>query len=142
MPPIKALFFNQWIRTGDVGYLDQDGYVFICDRIKDMIICGGENIYPAEIEAVLQEHPLVVEAAVIGIPDERWGESVKAFVVLRNQEKLKQRELINFVRSRIAEFKAPKSIDFVARLPRNSSGKLLKRELRAPYWSEQQRQVN
>lgn len=133
---------NGWIRTGDAGYIDQDGYLFVCDRIKDMIIYGGENIYPAEIENALSLHPAVSEAAVIGVPDERWGELVKAFVVLRPDQNLKQRELINFVRQHIADFKAPKSIEFIDKLPRNPSGKILKRILREPYWQSQQRQVN
>jgi len=131
-----------FIRTGDVGYLDEDGYLFICDRIKDMIICAGENIYPAEVEAVLHEHPAVADAAVIGIPDERWGETVKAIVVLRPGEVLKQRELINFTRGRIADYKMPKAVEFVDALPRNPSGKVLKRVLREPYWRVQERQVN
>jgi acyl-CoA synthetase (AMP-forming)/AMP-acid ligase II len=138
----RKVFFDGWIRTGDVGYLDDDGYVYVCDRIKDMIIYGGENIYPAEIEAILSGHEAVLEAAVIGIPDERWGETVKAFVVLRPGNVVKQRELINFVRGHIADFKTPKSIDFVETLPRNPSGKLLKRVLREPYWDNKTRQVN
>ena len=107
-----------------------------------MIICAGENIYPAEVEAVLHEHPAVADAAVIGIPDERWGETVKAIVVLRPGEVLKQRELINFTRGRIADYKIPKAIEFVDALPRNPSGKVLKRVLREPYWRVQERQVN
>ncbi|NOT86205.1 MAG: fatty acid--CoA ligase [Methylococcaceae bacterium] len=138
----QQIFLDDWIRTGDVGYIDDEGYVFICDRIKDMIIYGGENIYPAEIEVALSEHDAVAEAAVIGIPDERWGEVIKAFVVLRPGHTVKQRELINFVRGRIADFKAPKSIAFVEALPRNPSGKVLKRMLRIPYWETQERQVN
>ncbi|MEQ1638819.1 MAG: fatty acid--CoA ligase [Methylococcales bacterium] len=138
----QQIFLDDWIRTGDMGYIDEEGYVYICDRIKDMIICGGENIFPAEVEAALSEHDAVAEAAVIGIPDEHWGEAVKAFVVMRPGQMIKQRELINFVRNRIADFKAPKSIDFVESLPRNPSGKVLKRLLRVPYWSAQERQVN
>ncbi|WP_427501269.1 fatty acid--CoA ligase [Methylomonas sp. MED-D] len=138
----ECLSEGGWIRTGDAGYFDEEGYLYICDRIKDMIIYGGENIYPAEIEAALCEHEAVTEAAVIGIPDERWGEVVKAFVVLRPGQAIKARELINFTRNRIADFKAPKSIDFLEKLPRNPSGKILKRELRMPYWASQARQVN
>ncbi len=138
----QEIFFEGWLRTGDIGYLDEQGYVYVCDRLKDMIIYGGENIYPAEIEAVLCEHESVAEAAVIGVPDARWGETVKAFVVLRFGHNVKQRELIQFSRSRIADFKAPKSIEFVDILPRNPSGKVLKRVLRAPYWTVGERQVN
>lgn len=131
-----------WVHTGDVGYMDQEGYVYVCDRIKDMIIYAGENLFPAEIEAVLSEHEAVAEVAVIGIPDEKWGEVVKAFVVPRQGGEIKQRELIDFARSRIADFKVPKSITFVDALPRNPSGKVLKRVLRAPFWQDQDRQVS
>lgn len=131
-----------WIRTGDGGYVDEDGYVYVSDRIKDMIICAGENIFPAEIEAVIAEHPSVAECAVIGIPDDLWGESIKAFVVLRPDATVKPRELINFVRAHMADFKVPKSVSIVATLPRNSSGKLLKRMLRIPYWEGRERLVN
>lgn len=131
-----------WVHTGDVGYMDEEGYVYVCDRIKDMIIYAGENLFPAEIEAVLSEHEAVAEVAVIGIPDEKWGEVVKAFVVRRQGGEIKQRELINFARSRIADFKVPKSITFVDALPRNPSGKVLKRVLRAPFWQDQDRQVS
>jgi acyl-CoA synthetase (AMP-forming)/AMP-acid ligase II len=131
-----------WLHTGDVGYMDEEGYVYVCDRIKDMIIYAGENLFPAEIEAVLSEHEAVAEVAVIGIPDENWGEVVKAFVVPRKGCEIKQRELIDFARSRIADFKVPKSISFVDALPRNPSGKVLKRVLRAPFWQDQDRQVS
>lgn len=131
-----------WIRTGDGGYVDEEGYVYVCDRMKDMIIYAGENIFPAEIEAVLSEHEAVAEVAVIGIPDERWGEAVKAFVVLKPYSSVKQRDLIHFLRGKLADFKVPKSISFVESLPRNPSGKLLKRTLRAPYWEGRDRLVN
>lgn len=131
-----------WIHTGDVGYRDEEGYVYVCDRIKDMIIYAGENLYPAEIEAVLSEHEAVAEVAVIGVPDEQWGEVVKAFVVPRQGDVIRQRELIDFARSRIADFKVPKSVTFVDALPRNPSGKVLKRVLRAPFWQDQDRQVS
>ncbi|KIO77865.1 AMP-dependent synthetase [Pedobacter lusitanus] len=131
-----------WIRTGDGGYQDQDGYLYVCDRIKDMIICAGENIFPAEIEAVLCEHEDVAEAAVIGIPDDLLGESVKAFVVLKPGAVLKSRALIGFVRARLANFKGPNSVSFIEELPRNPSGKILKRVLREPYWTGRKRAVN
>jgi len=131
-----------WLYTGDAGYMDADGYVYIHDRVKDMIISGGENVYPAEVESALSDHPAIAEAAVIGVPDEKWGEAVKAVVVLRPGAVLLEDELIDWSRTRIAGFKAPKSVDFVDMLPRNASGKLLKRELRAPYWEGRARQVN
>jgi len=131
-----------WVHTGDVGYKDEEGYLYVCDRIKDMIIYAGENLFPAEIEAMLSEHEAVAEVAVIGIPDEKWGEVVKAFVVLRQGHQVKQRELIDFARGQIADFKVPKSITFVDALPRNPSGKVLKRVLRAPFWQDQDRQVS
>jgi len=131
-----------WVRTGDVGYRDEGGYIYVCDRIKDMIIYAGENLFPAEIEAVLSEHEAVAEVAVIGVPDQKWGEVVKAFVVPRQGGEIEQRELIDFARSRIADFKVPKSITFVDALPRNPSGKVLKRVLRAPFWQDQDRQVS
>jgi acyl-CoA synthetase (AMP-forming)/AMP-acid ligase II len=131
-----------WLHTGDAGFMDDDGYVFIHDRVKDMIISGGENVYPAEVESALHEHPAIAEVAVIGVPDEKWGETVKAVVVLRPGAELSEEELITWSRARIAGFKAPKSVDFAQVLPRNASGKLLKRELRAPYWEGRARQVN
>jgi acyl-CoA synthetase (AMP-forming)/AMP-acid ligase II len=130
-----------WLRTGDAGYLDADGYLFLCDRIKDMIISGGENVYPIEVENAILTHPSVSEAAVIGVPDDRWGESVKAVVVLKEGPTLDAGQLIAYVRTRIAAYKIPKSIDFVASLPRNASGKILKRDLRAPYWQGRNRAV-
>ena len=131
-----------WLYTGDAGYLDADGYVFIHDRVKDMIISGGENVYPAEVESALSEHPAIAEVAVIGVPDEKWGEAVKAVIVLRPGAALTQDELIAWARARIAGFKTPRSVDFADMLPRNASGKLLKRELRAPYWEGRTRQVS
>ena len=131
-----------WLYTGDAGFMDADGYVFIHDRVKDMIISGGENVYPAEVESALADHPAISDVAVVGVPDEKWGEAVKAVVVLRPGMDLDEETLIRWSRGRIAGFKTPKSVDFVAALPRNASGKLLKRELRAPYWAEAGRQVN
>jgi fatty-acyl-CoA synthase len=131
-----------WLYTGDAGFLDEDGYLFIHDRVKDMIISGGENVYPAEVESALADHPAIAEVAVIGVPDEKWGESVKAVVVLRPGAELTGEALMSWSRERVAGFKAPKSVDFAEVLPRNASGKLLKRELRAPYWEGRGRQVN
>ena len=131
-----------WLRTGDAGYMDEAGYLFIHDRVKDLIISGGENIYPAEVESAVYGHPSVAEVAVIGVPDETWGEAVKAVVVARPGASIDADEIIAFARTRIAAFKAPKSVDIIAALPRNASGKILRRELRAPYWADKTRKVN
>ena len=122
--------------------MDGDGYLYIYDRVKDMIISGGENIYPAEVENALFGHPAIADVAVIGVPDAKWGESVKAVVVSKPGIEVSVEELIAFARSRIGGFKVPRSIDFVDALPRNPSGKILKRELRKPYWAGQDRQVH
>ncbi|WP_329158498.1 AMP-binding protein [Streptomyces sp. NBC_01717] len=120
------------LRTGDGGFLDADGYLFLTDRIKDMIVSGGENVYPAEVESALAEHPAVSEAAVIGVPHEVWGEAVTAMVVLRKGVvRPTEQELIDFTKSRIASYKKPRGVHFVDELPRNPNGKVLKRELRA-----------
>jgi acyl-CoA synthetase (AMP-forming)/AMP-acid ligase II len=131
-----------WLKTGDAGYLDEDGYVYIHDRVKDMIISGGENIYPAEVENVLMSHPAVADAGVIGVPSEKWGETVKAIVVPAQSGAPDPAELIAHCRERLAHFKCPTSIDFVDALPRNPSGKTLKRQLRAPYWEGTDRNVS
>lgn len=129
-----------WLRTGDAGYLDHEGYLHICDRIKDMIISAGENIYPAEIEAAILAHPSVVEAAVIGVPDDRWGETVKAILVTSGSLDIKS--LNQFLKGTLADFKFPRSLELVDALPRTPSGKLKKHELRAPHWRDRARQVN
>ena len=131
-----------WLRTGDAGFLDEDGYLFLTDRVKDMIVSGGENVYPIEVENVLSLHPAVADIAVIGVPDERWGETVKAVVVLQPGAEADPGDLISFARGRIAHFKCPTSVDFVDVLPRNASGKILKRELREPYWRGHDRRVS
>jgi acyl-CoA synthetase (AMP-forming)/AMP-acid ligase II len=131
-----------WFHTGDAGSIDEDGFIYIRDRIKDMIVSGGENIYPAELESVLAEHPAVADVAVIGIPDDRWGETVKAVVVRRGGATLVEEELIAWSRERLAGYKRPRSVDFVDSIPRNPSGKILKRELREPYWRGVTRRVN
>jgi long-chain acyl-CoA synthetase len=132
-----------WFRTGDAGYL-KDGYLYIHDRVKDLIISGGENICPAEVGNVLMQHPAVADGAIIGVPDERWGEAVKTCVVLRpGTEAAGATEvaIIAFMRERLAPCKCPKTIDFVEALPRNPNGKLLKHALREPCWREHDRQV-
>lgn len=131
-----------WVRTGDAGYMDEDGYLYIHDRVKDMIISGGENVYPAEVESAIYGHPDVLEVAVIGVPDDRWGEAVKAVCVPRPGHSVDEAGVIAFARERIAGFKVPKSVDIIPALPRNASGKILRRELRAPYWEGRERQVN
>ncbi|HLI25042.1 MAG TPA: AMP-binding protein, partial [Acidimicrobiales bacterium] len=130
-----------WLRSGDAGYFDPDGYLYIHDRIKDMIISGGENVYPAEVENVLMSHPAVADAAVIGVPDERWGETPKAVVVKAPGAEVTVAELIEHCRRHLAGFKCPTSVDWVGQLPRNPSGKVLKKDLRAPYWEGRDRYV-
>jgi long-chain acyl-CoA synthetase len=128
-----ALTADGWLRTGDGGYRDEDGYLFLTDRIKDMIVSGGENIYPVEVEEVLAQHPGVGDVAVIGVPDERWGEMVMALVVLAPGVVLDGDELVAFARERLAGYKLPRAVEFVAELPRSPAGKVLKRELRVRY---------
>lgn len=130
-----------YIYTGDLATVDEDGFVYIVDRKKDMIVSGALNIYPSEVERVLYEHPAVQEAAVIGVPDEKWGEAVKAVVVLKPGTRASEEELIAFCKQRIAGFKAPKSVEFMECLPRTPTGKLLRRELRERYWQGRDRKV-
>lgn len=132
-----------WLYTGDAAIMDEDGYFYIKDRVKDMIISGGENVYPAEVENAIFGHPQVNEVAVIGIPHEKWGEAVKAVVSPKaGVEEVDTDSIISWARERIAGFKVPKSVDVIPELPRNASGKILRRELRAPYWEGQERGVN
>jgi acyl-CoA synthetase (AMP-forming)/AMP-acid ligase II len=131
-----------WMRTGDAAYMDEDGYVFIYDRVNDMIVTGGENVYPAEVENALFGHPAIGDAAVIGVPDDTWGEAVKAIVVLKPGAPRDAGDIIAWARARIANFKTPKSVDFVDAIPRNITGKVLRRELREPYWKGRDRRVN
>jgi len=131
-----------WFHTGDAGYLDEEGFIFLKDRIKDMIVTGSENVYPAEVEAVLMGHPEVLECAVIGVPDPKWGEAVKAVVVRRAGTSLSEASLIEWSRDKLAGFKRPRSVDFAETLPRNAAGKLLKRTLREPYWAGFARRIN
>jgi long-chain acyl-CoA synthetase len=128
-----ALTVDGWLRTGDGGYCDESGYLFLTDRIKDMIVTGGENVYPVEVEEILSRHPGVAEAAVIGAPDERWGEAVMALVVRAPDSAVGAEELVAFARQRLAGYKLPRAVEFVDELPRNAAGKVLKRELRARY---------
>jgi long-chain acyl-CoA synthetase len=131
-----------WVRSGDAGYIDAEGYLFIHDRVKDMIISGAENIYPAEVENAIFGHPDVADVAVIGVPSERWGEEVKAIVVAKPGHSVDTDSIMGWARARIAAYKVPKSVDVINALPRNASGKILRRELREPYWSGRLRRVN
>ncbi len=127
--------------VGDIAYRDRDGYYYICDRQVDMVISGGVNIYPAEVEAVLYAHPAVMDVAVIGVPDDQWGESVKAVVQLRPGATATAEDLISFTAERLAGYKKPRSVDFVDELPRDAAGKLLKRKIREPYWAASGRRI-
>jgi fatty-acyl-CoA synthase len=135
-------FDGDWFHTGDAGYLDEAGFLYIYDRVKDMIISGGENVYPAEVESALYGHPAIADIAVIGVPDEHWGEAVKAIIVQKPDSHASEAEIIAYARERIAGYKLPKSIDFVTALPRTPSGKILKRELRERYWQGHERRVH
>jgi len=139
--PLGRDEYGGWFRSGDAGYM-REGYIYVHDRIKDMVITGGENVYPAEVENVLASHPAVAEVAVIGVPDDQWGESVKACIVRKPDTTVSETEIIDFARERIAHYKCPKSIDFVDALPRNPTGKLLKRVLREQYWAGRDRRVS
>jgi acyl-CoA synthetase (AMP-forming)/AMP-acid ligase II len=136
-----AAIRDGWLYTGDVGYLDEAGYLFILDRSKDMIISGGENIYPREVEEVIIRHPAVREVAVIGVPDPAWGEAVKALVVVKPGGVLSEQDVIAWCKEGLASYKKPRSVEFVAELPKNNYGKVLKRELRAQYWQGRDRLV-
>jgi long-chain acyl-CoA synthetase len=130
-----------WFRSGDAGYVDADGYLYMYDRVKDMIVSGGENVYPAEVENVLMSHPGVADVAVIGIPSERWGETPRAMVVRAPGSEVTEQELIAHAREHLATFKCPTSVEWVEALPRNPSGKVLKKDLRAPFWEGRDRLV-
>jgi acyl-CoA synthetase (AMP-forming)/AMP-acid ligase II len=138
----KTMTADGWVFTGDAGYMDADGYLFIHDRVKDMIITGGENVYPAEVESAIYGHPAVQEVAVIGVPDAKWGEAVKAICVPKAGAIIDEADIIAWTRAKIAGFKVPKSVDTIEALPRNPSGKILRKDLRAPYWEGRERQVN
>jgi acyl-CoA synthetase (AMP-forming)/AMP-acid ligase II len=123
-----------WVHTGDAGYIDQQGYIFLKDRIKDMVVSGAENIYPVEVENAIAKHPAVLEVAVIGVPDEKFGEALLAFIVLKPKISLTCEELVDFCRDKIAGFKIPRQLEVINELPRNATGKILKKTLREPYW--------
>ena len=135
----EAITDDGWFRTGDIGRVDDEGYIFVEDRLKDMIITGGENVYSIEVERVLAEHPAIAEVAVIGVPDEKWGEAVKAVVALEGEAT--EADIIAFAREQLAAYKCPKTVDVVDALPRNPTGKILKKDLRQPHWEKAGRKV-
>jgi long-chain acyl-CoA synthetase len=138
----KTITADGWLKTGDAGYLDEEGFLFLTDRVKDMIVSGGENVYPAEVENALAAHPAIAEVGVIGVPSDRWGETVKAIVVKRPGAEVSAAEVISFAKERLAGYKCPTSVDFIDVLPRNPSGKILKKDLRKPYWEGRERSIN
>jgi fatty-acyl-CoA synthase len=135
-------FVDGWLRSGDLAYQDPRGYYYIVDRAKDMIVSGGFNVYPKEVEDVIAQHPAVAAVAVIGVPDPLWGEAVKAIVVCRAGEQVQARTLVELVRARKGPVMAPKSVDFVAELPQTGLGKVDKKALRSRYWTDTTRSVN
>lgn len=137
----EAFLPGGWFRTGDAGHMDDAGYVFLKDRLKDMLTSGGENVYPAEVENVIMAHPAVKEVAVIGIPSDRWGETPLAVVVPHEGSPIDADELIGFIRDRLAHYKCPTAVEIVDALPRNPSGKILKRSLGAPWWANRERKI-
>ena len=137
----KSAFRGDYMTVGDMGYLDDEGFLYICDRKTDMVISGGVNIYPAEVEHVIHEHPAVLDVAVVGVPNEEWGEELKAVVSLKPGVRATADDVIDFCRERLADYKRPRSVDFVDEVPRNPSGKILKREIRARYWEGRERRV-
>ena len=138
----EAAFAGGWYHTGDAGYLDKDGYVYLVDRVKDMIVTGGENVYSAEVENAIASHPGVAQVAVIGVPSDKWGEEVMAIVVPKDGEKVDEDSIKEWARDRIAGFKVPKQVEFRHEpLPLSGAMKVLKRELRAPYWEGRERAV-
>lgn len=137
----KETLRHGWLHTGDLGKMDERGYVYLLDRAKDMVISGGENIYTREVEDVIVRHPAVHEVAVFGVPDDKWGEAIKAVVSLKPGMKASEEEIIDFCRQNLASFKKPKSVELINELPKNPYGKILKRDLREKYWKGQERRI-
>jgi len=135
-------FQGGWLHTRDMGYMDEDGYVFLVDRKGDMIVSGGFNVYPKEVEDVLYMHPAVLEAAVFGVPDPKWGETVKAAVALKKGMSATEEEVIEFCKNHLAGYKKPTSVDFIDALPKNDNGKILRKDLKEPYWQGKGRKIN
>lgn len=134
-------FVDGWIRTSDVGRMDEDGYLYLVDRKQEMIISGGFNIYPREVEQAIESHPAVLEVCVVGVPDDEWGEAVKAVAVLKEGAQATEAEIIEHCRLRLGKYKKPRSVEFAAQLPKNATGKLLRRVLRERYWEGRQRKI-
>ena len=132
-----------WMHSGDVGYMDEHGYIYLVDRSKDMIVTGGENVYSTEVETAVYQHPAILEAAVIGIPNEAWGEAVHAVVTVKPGQSVTEEELLNHCHELIAGYKCPKSIEFFPTdLPKSGAGKILKRDLREKFWGDNERRIN
>ena len=137
----EQAIIGEWLTVGDMAKMDEDGYIYLVDRKKDMIMSGGENVYPTEVEEVLSQHPQIIESAVIGIPDPKWGEIVKAVVILQNGASVTENEIIDFCKSKLSNFKCPKSIDFIDELPKTLTGKILRRKVREQYWQERDSEI-
>lgn len=135
----SATIIDGWIHTRDMGYVSEEGYLFLVDRKSDMIITGGFNVYPKEVEDVLYEHPAIAEVAVVGVPDPVWGEAIKAFVVVKPDSELTEEQLIEFCQTKLASYKKPKSVEFMSELPKSAVGKIVRRVLREPYWQDAQK---
>jgi acyl-CoA synthetase (AMP-forming)/AMP-acid ligase II len=133
---------NGWYHTGDMGYIDEDGYLFLVDRKADMIVTGGENVYPKEVEDVLYQHPAVAMAAVVSAPDEKWGERVQAAVVLKPEKKATEAELIAHCKERLAGYKCPKAVKFWDQLPTTPVGKILRKDVKKKYWEGRERSIS
>ncbi len=137
----ESITADGWFTSGDAGYLDADGDLYIHDRVKGMIVSGGENVYPAEVENVVMGHPGIADVAVIGVPDDKWGETAKAIVVKAPDFDVTEADIISYAKERLATFKCPTSVDWADAFPRNPSGKTLKKDLREPYWEGRERRV-
>jgi long-chain acyl-CoA synthetase len=137
----REVLKNGWLHTGDMGKIDKLGYLYVVDRKKEMIISGGENIYAKEVEDVLSSHPEVSHAAVIGVPDDKWGEAVKGLVIREKGSQVSEKELIDFCKNRLANYKKPRSIEFMEEFPKSTAGKVLKRELRQKYWQGREKKI-
>ena len=142
LPDATASFLEGgWAHTGDAGIIDDEGYLYIKDRIKDMVVSGGENIYPREVENALFEHPDIIDAAVIGVPDDKYGEALLAIIVTKDGAPLSREDVVAFCRTKLGGYKVPRLIECVSELPRNASGKVLKQVLKKPYWEHVSRGV-
>jgi len=138
----RKTIVDGWIRSGDMARVDEEGYIYIVDRKTDMIITGGFNVYPSEIEQVLYKHPAILEACVLGVPDDKWGEAIKAVVVLKKGQSATEEEIIGFCRTLLSSFKKPQSVDFWSEIPKNPNGKIARRAVKEKYWGDKDRRVN